>query len=67
MNHLDGEPLDTLSQVPITMVASSNGNSFRVTGPLWGEFTGDRWIPLPKANNAELWCFLKSATEQTVK
>ena len=40
------------------MMASSNGNIFRVTGPLWGEFTGDRWIPLTKASDAELWCFL---------
>ena len=29
-------------------MTSSNGNIFRVTGPLCGEFTGDRWIPLPK-------------------
>ena len=29
--------------------------------PLWGEFTGDRWIPLTKASDAELWCFLWSA------
>ena len=28
------------------MMTSSNGNNFRVTGPLCGEFTGDRWIPL---------------------
>ena len=26
-------------------MTSSNGNIFRVTGPLRGEFTGDRWIP----------------------
>ena len=25
------------------MMTSSNGNIFRVTGPLWGEFTGHRW------------------------
>ena len=30
----------------LCMMASSNGNIFRVTGPLWGEFTGHRWIPL---------------------
>ena len=30
-------------------------------GPLWGEFTGHRWIPLTKASDAELWCFLWSA------
>ena len=26
-------------------MTSSNGNIFRVTGPLCGEFTGRRWIP----------------------
>ena len=30
---------------------------FRITGPLWGEFTGDRWIPLTTASDAELWHF----------
>ena len=34
---------------------------FHVTGPLCGEFTGHRWIPLTKASDAELWCFLWSA------
>ena len=49
-----------------TMVTSSNGNLFRrVTGPLCAEFTGHRWIPLTKASDAELWCFLWSAPEQT--
>ena len=38
------------------MMTSSNGNIFRVTGPLCGEFTGDRWIPRTKASDAELWC-----------
>ena len=28
------------------MMTSSNGNIFRVTGPLCGEFTSHRWIPL---------------------
>ena len=42
-------------------MTSSNGNIFRVTGPLWGEFTGHRWIPLTKASDTELWCFLWSA------
>ena len=27
------------------MITSSNGNIFRVTGPLCGEFAGHRWIP----------------------
>ena len=31
------------------MMTSSNGSIFRVTGPLCGEFTGHRWIPLTKA------------------
>ena len=38
------------------MMTSLNGNIFRVTGPLWGEFTGQRWITLTKASDAELWC-----------
>ena len=39
------------------MMTSSHGNIFHVTGPLCGEFTGHRWIPLTKASNMELWCF----------
>ena len=39
------------------MMTSSNGNIFRVTGHLCGEFTGPRWIPRTKASDAELWCF----------
>ena len=35
------------------MVTSSNGNIFRVTGPLSKEFTGYRWIPNTKASDAE--------------
>ena len=50
---------------PQTMMTSLNGNSFRVTAPLWGESTGHRWIPLTKASDAELWCFLWSAPKQT--
>ena len=34
----------------------SNGNIFRVTGPLCGDFTGHWWIPLTKASDAEPWC-----------
>ena len=44
------------------MMTSSNGNIFRVTGHLCGEFTGPRWIPHTKASDAELWCFLWSAS-----
>ena len=38
-----------------TMMTSSNGNIFRVTGHLCGEFTGLRWIPHTKPSGAELW------------
>ena len=48
------------------MMTSSNGNIFRIAGPLWGESTGDWWILLTKANDEKLWCFLWSAPEQTV-
>ena len=34
---------------------------FRESDPLYGEFTGNRWIHLTKASDAELWCFLWSA------
>ena len=40
---------------------SSNGIIFRVNGPLCREFTGDRWIPLTKASDADIWCFLWDA------
>ena len=42
----------------LIMITSSNGNIFRVTGHLCGEFTGHRWIPQTKTSDAELWCFL---------
>ena len=47
------------------MMTSSNGNIFRVTGLLCGEFAGHRWIPRTKASNAELWCFLWAVPELT--
>ena len=40
-------------------MTSSNGNIFRVTGPLCGEITGHRWIPHSKASDALM--FLWSA------
>ena len=43
----------------IIMMMSSSGNIFLVTGPLWGESIGHRWIPLTKASDAELWCFFE--------
>ena len=38
------------------MMTSSNGN-FPRYWPFAGGTTGHRWIPLTKANDAELWCF----------
>ena len=64
LRHLASEILVTIFSV---MMTSSNGNIFHVTGPLWGEFTGDRWIPLTKVSDAELWCFRWSAPQQTVE
>ena len=43
------------------MMMPSNGNIFRVTGYLCGEFTGHRWLTRTKACGAELWWFLWSA------
>ena len=40
-------------KMSFVIMTSSNENIFRVTGPLWGEFDGDRWIPLTKASDAE--------------
>ena len=48
------------------MVTSSNRNIFSVTGRLWGKSTSHRQIPLTKASDEELWCFLWSALEQEV-
>ena len=45
------------------MMTSSNGNIFRITSHLCGEFTGLRWIPRTKASDAELWCFLWSVSK----
>ena len=48
------------------MTTLSNGNIFRITGPLFGESTGHWGIPLTKVSDAKLWCDLWSAAEQTV-
>ena len=45
------------------MVTSSDGNIFRATGHLCGEFTGHQRIPRTKASDTERWCFLWSASE----
>ena len=46
---------------------SSNGNIFRVTDHLRGESIGNRWIPLTKASDAEVWCFIWAVPEQMVE
>ena len=42
------------------MMMLPNGNAFRVTGHLCGEFTGHRWISHTKASDAELNVFFLS-------
>ena len=32
----------------LLMMTSQHGNTFPITGPLWGESTDHRWIPLTK-------------------
>ena len=41
-----------LRLICLTMRPSSNGYIFHITGPLWGESSGHRWIPLTKASGA---------------
>ena len=41
-----------------SMMTSSNWNSFRFIGCLWGESTGDWWIPITKASDVGVWCSL---------
>ena len=48
---------DWMIRCPGIMMTSSDGNIFRVIGPLCGEFTGHLWIPLTKASDAELRSF----------
>ena len=52
-------------------MTSWHGHLFRITGPLWVDSTGDRWIPPQWASDAELWCFLwcksEHAAEQAVE
>ena len=61
---LTHRPIDKIVKI---MMTSSNGIIFRVTGLLWGEFTGHRSIPRTKASDAELWCLLWSAPELTAE
>ena len=64
---LNHRPYCNYTGKKLILIMSSNKNIFRVIGPLCGEFTGHRWIPLRKASDAELWCFLWSAPEQSIE
>ena len=57
--------LETQSNYNVFMMTASNGNNFRVTGPLCREFTGHLWIPLTKASDVELWCFFDVRLNKT--
>ena len=46
-------------------MTSSNENIFRVTGPLCGEFTGHRWIPLTKAMTRNFHVFFDLGLNKT--
>ena len=48
-------------------MTSPNGNNFRVTGLSCGEFTVHGWIPLTRVSDAELWCLIWPAPEQTIE
>ena len=65
--HCNGMVPNRSQAIIWTKGGHANENIFHITGPLWGEATGDRWIPLTKASDAEFWCFLWSAPEQTFK
>ena len=64
---IHGQTLAQVIEKTYLMMTSFDGNIFRVTGTLCGEFTGYRWIPHTKASDAVLWCFLWSASEPTVE
>ena len=55
------EPVDPLSHDDVI-----KWKHFPRYWPFVREFTGHRWIPLTKASDAGLWCFLWSAPKQTV-
>ena len=40
-----------------SIMTSSNGNIWCVTGPLRGESADHWWIPITKISGMELWCF----------
>ena len=53
--------IQVFSRTRQAVCSNRTSSWWRVTGPLCGEFTGHRWIPLTKASDVELCCFLWSA------
>ena len=49
------------------MMTSANEDIFRVTGLLWRESTGHRWIPITKVSDVEFDALFIYAPEQMVK
>ena len=49
---------DTRLVYPTARCPPWHGNSFRITGPLWGESTSHWWIPPQRASNTVFWCFV---------
>ena len=47
-------------------MTSSYGRNILLTGPLLGESTGNRWIPLTKASDAKLYVFFDLRPNKTV-
>ena len=57
-NHKCDITTTSISSQPMQiMMTSSNGNIFRVTGHLCGEFTGPRWIPTQRPLARSFDCF----------
>ena len=48
----------------ITSWHHGQGNTFFITGPVWGESTDDRWIPSQMDSNTQCWCLLCRQLEQ---
>ena len=51
----------------LIMMTSSNGNIFRVTGHLCGEFTGPRWIPHTKTSDANFDVYFDLHPKKTIE
>ena len=59
-------PMNSSQKWPVTRKMFLIDDVIMVTSPLWWESTGHRCIPLTKASDVDLWCFLWSTPEQTV-